>query len=56
MRTPTEYKVWFRMLDESHYWPVIEVRGEQEQVYKFIELHWDKDVADATVYNTGPFA
>lgn len=55
MRNPTEFKVWIRQL-KGNYWPLVDIRGKQEEVYKYIELHWDKDVADQMIYGTGPYA
>ncbi len=52
MRFPTSERVWIRQLRGRH-WPEVEIRGEPEEIHKFIELHWDKDVADQMVYQTG---
>ena len=55
MRDPMQQKVWIRQRP-GNYWPLVEIRGADEEVWKFIELHWDRDVADQMVYGTGPNA
>jgi hypothetical protein len=57
MRHPTGFDVWFRLLPiGSNGWEELEIRGEDEEVWKFIEYHWSADTADAYVYEIGPFS
>ena len=56
LRFPTDFDVWFRLLPAGRSgWEELEVKGEEKEVWKFIELHWSKDTADAYVYETGPY-
>ena len=55
LRDETKQDVWFRWRG-THYWPMIEIRGEETEVWEFIEFHWDRDVADQMVYGVGPLA
>lgn len=55
LRYAMQQDVWIRWRN-THHWPMIEIRGEEEEVWKFIEMHWDTDVADQMVYGTGPLA
>jgi hypothetical protein len=55
MRNATSRNVWFRW-KETEYWPLIEIKGIDEEVWGFIKDHWDEDVADQMVYNEGPLA
>jgi hypothetical protein len=52
MRNPTEKEVWIRQL-KGYYWPLVEIRGKESEVYDYIELYWDRDVADQMVYGVG---
>ena len=56
MRSATREKVWFRLLPASWHWPEVEIRGEQEEIYKFISLHWGEEEADARIYDRGPLS
>ena len=55
MRGPTDQRVWIRQLRGDR-WPLIEIRGQEHEIWHFINLHWDRDVADQMVYGTGPLS
>lgn len=57
LREPIKQKVWIRVIESDSYWPEIEIRGEQEEIYSFITQYWgDEDVAQYAVFGNGPLA
>jgi hypothetical protein len=48
LRFPFEDNVWIKLLP-GHYWEEVEIRGEPQEIWNFIELHWDREVANEYV-------
>ena len=50
MRNPFEQKVWIKLNPSPrNWWPEVEIRGEYEEVYNFVEIHWGSEEADLAV-------
>lgn len=54
LRYPFDNTVWIRNLGVpiNGHWEEIEIRGEWDEVWKFIDLHWDENTATAYLSET----
>jgi hypothetical protein len=50
LRHPMRAKVWIRHV-EGGYFPLIEIRGRQEEIWRFVADHWGEDEADARIHS-----
>lgn len=55
MRNPFEQRVWIKLnAPPRNWWPEVEIRGEYEQVYNFVENHWGSETANEVVGRVEP--